>query len=41
MEWSFSFIRDEMKFIDERRVPSVHVLRQATALATSVCPEDL
>lgn len=32
-----SFFHNEMKLVDEQRVPSVHVLRQATALATSVC----
>lgn len=36
--WSghFLFFHGEMKLVDERRVPSFHFLRQATALATSV-----
>lgn len=37
-----SFFHNEMKLVDEQRVPSINVLGQATALAViSVCPEDL
>lgn len=31
------FFHNGMRLVDERRAPSIHVLRQARALATSVC----
>lgn len=32
-----SFFHNEMKLADEQRMLSIYALRQATALATSVC----
>ncbi len=32
-----SFFHNEMRLVDEQRVASIHALRQARALATSVC----
>lgn len=32
-----SLFHNEMRLVDEQRMPSIHVLRQARALATSVC----